>query len=311
MATVTLPYSLTAGSSENVNQLNSNLNALVTGVNGIDTAQINDGQVTTAKIQDGTIVNADVSSSAAIAYSKLNLANSVVTADLTASSVTTAKIADSSVTSAKIADATIVTGDLADSSVTSAKIVDGTIVAADLAASSVTAAKIATSSWTDYSSSLVMATDSFATNLLSSGNATWSAAYQRIQNTVFYRAKVTIGATFGFGIGNFYTFNLPVAASTTNGDLVGSWQLTTNVSSIGNVFHQGVCFTNPYALGTSRIAFRSPFDLDASTPGSTYSQGAAAKTYSGAYNGLLNPARPSVGGVEVGSILVVNLQYEA
>jgi hypothetical protein len=40
MATVTLPYTLTAGTPENVNNLVSNLNALVTGVNTIDTTQI-------------------------------------------------------------------------------------------------------------------------------------------------------------------------------------------------------------------------------------------------------------------------------
>jgi hypothetical protein len=48
--------------------------------------------VTSAKIKDGEIVNTDVSSTAAIAYSKLNLANSIVAADLTASAVTNAKL---------------------------------------------------------------------------------------------------------------------------------------------------------------------------------------------------------------------------
>ena len=40
MAQVTLPYTLTAGTAENVNNLNSNLNALATGVNTIDVAQL-------------------------------------------------------------------------------------------------------------------------------------------------------------------------------------------------------------------------------------------------------------------------------
>ena len=40
MAQVTLPYTLTAGTAENVNNLNSNLNALVTSVNTIDVAQL-------------------------------------------------------------------------------------------------------------------------------------------------------------------------------------------------------------------------------------------------------------------------------
>ena len=63
MAQVTLPYTLTAGTPENVNNLVSNLNALVTGVNTIDTAQIATGAVTTTQILDGTIVAADIANS--------------------------------------------------------------------------------------------------------------------------------------------------------------------------------------------------------------------------------------------------------
>ena len=63
MAQVTLPYTLTAGTPENVNNLVSNLNALVTGVNTIDTAQIAASSVTSAKIADGTIVAGDLASS--------------------------------------------------------------------------------------------------------------------------------------------------------------------------------------------------------------------------------------------------------
>ena len=58
MATVTLPYTLTAGTPENVNNLVSNLNALVTGVNTIDTAQIAASAVTTAEVADAAITAA-------------------------------------------------------------------------------------------------------------------------------------------------------------------------------------------------------------------------------------------------------------
>ncbi len=43
---------------------------------------IANGAVTSAKILDGTIVNADINASAAIAYSKLNLTNSIVSGDI-------------------------------------------------------------------------------------------------------------------------------------------------------------------------------------------------------------------------------------
>jgi hypothetical protein len=58
--------------------------------------------ITSAKIKDGEIIDADVATNAAITYSKLNLANSIVTADITTDAVETAKIKDANVTYAKI-----------------------------------------------------------------------------------------------------------------------------------------------------------------------------------------------------------------
>lgn len=64
MAQVTLPYTLTAGTPENVNNLMSNLTALRDGVNTIDTAQIANGAVTTAKIGDSQVTAAKLASGA-------------------------------------------------------------------------------------------------------------------------------------------------------------------------------------------------------------------------------------------------------
>lgn len=50
MALVSLPFTLTAGQPENVNNLNSNLTALVTGVNNIDAANITDGSIGVAEL---------------------------------------------------------------------------------------------------------------------------------------------------------------------------------------------------------------------------------------------------------------------
>ena len=55
MAQVSLPYTLTAGTPENVNNLVANLNALVAGVNTVDTAQLAAGSVTAAKIAAGAV----------------------------------------------------------------------------------------------------------------------------------------------------------------------------------------------------------------------------------------------------------------
>ena len=91
------------------------------------------GAIGTAQIADGSITNADVNASAAIAYSKLNLTNSVANGDLTANSVTTSKIADGNITTAK----------LADSAVTSVKVLSNTISTAHIQDGAVTNAKVA------------------------------------------------------------------------------------------------------------------------------------------------------------------------
>ncbi len=59
---------------------------------------IGSGAVTSSKILDGTIVNGDLSASAAIAYSKLNLANSIVNGDLINGTITNSKLASSTFT---------------------------------------------------------------------------------------------------------------------------------------------------------------------------------------------------------------------
>ncbi|MFN8367966.1 MAG: hypothetical protein U0Y96_12100 [Candidatus Kapaibacterium sp.] len=75
--------------------------------NAVQTAHIADGAVTSTKITDGTIVDADVSTSAAIAYSKLNLVNSIQNADVQANAITTSKVANGTVTTSKMADSAI------------------------------------------------------------------------------------------------------------------------------------------------------------------------------------------------------------
>jgi hypothetical protein len=78
--------------------------------------------VTSTKILNGEIINADINTSANIAYSKLNLANSIVATDLTVDAVENAKIKSDAVTNNKIAN----------DAVTSAKILNGTITNDDI-----------------------------------------------------------------------------------------------------------------------------------------------------------------------------------
>lgn len=86
--------------------------------------------------ENGKIVNANVDNSAAIAYSKLNLTNSIIAGDITSNAVTTAKILDANVTLDK----------LASNSVNSAKIVDDSIVNDDInSAAAIDTSKLADS----------------------------------------------------------------------------------------------------------------------------------------------------------------------
>ena len=71
------------------------------------------------------IENADVKAAAGIVYSKLNVANSIVSNDLTTDSVTTAKILDG----------TIVSGDISTGGVAGLNILDATITSADVSTS--------------------------------------------------------------------------------------------------------------------------------------------------------------------------------
>lgn len=98
--------------------------------------------VTSAKIADSSIVNNDISPGAAIAYSKLNLATSIVAGDLANNSVTGPKISADAVTTSKIADLTIQSNDLKDNAIITAKIADTNVTMAKLARSSATTGQV-------------------------------------------------------------------------------------------------------------------------------------------------------------------------
>lgn len=83
-------------------------------------------------IADGLITNQQVSASAAIAYSKLNLANSVINTDITANAITTSKVADGTVTTSKMADSSISGSKILTNAVNNAHIADGTLFPAKL-----------------------------------------------------------------------------------------------------------------------------------------------------------------------------------
>ena len=100
---------------------------------GIQGSKLLDSSVTSAKIADGTLVNADVSAAAAIAYGKLNLATSIVNADIAPSG--TAQINPGKLNAGGTANRVLVTTDGVlglFGQVSSAMIADGTILDADI-----------------------------------------------------------------------------------------------------------------------------------------------------------------------------------
>ncbi len=72
------------------------------GANKISTAMLQDNSVSEVKIASGAIINDKVSGSANIAYSKLNLSNSIVAGDLSSGSVGATALATDAVTTVKV-----------------------------------------------------------------------------------------------------------------------------------------------------------------------------------------------------------------
>ena len=72
------------------------------GASKISTAMLQDNSVSAVKIASSAIINDKVSASANIAYSKLNLSNSIVAGDLSSGSVVAAALGTDAVTTVKV-----------------------------------------------------------------------------------------------------------------------------------------------------------------------------------------------------------------
>lgn len=124
--------------------------------NTVDEAMLlRDGTSFKKMLLSGQVVNGDIAADAAIAYSKLNLADSIVAGDITAGAVGNSelaadavdgtKIADNAIGNEHLGDGVVDTAELAAGAVTSEKIENGTIVDEDISASAAIAlSKLAT-----------------------------------------------------------------------------------------------------------------------------------------------------------------------
>lgn len=84
MASASLPFTLTAGQPENVNQLNANLNALLAGVNAVDTSQLDSSSVLVPAgltgggvTRRGVIATATAQNTTSSSYTTLSTADQV------------------------------------------------------------------------------------------------------------------------------------------------------------------------------------------------------------------------------------------
>ena len=145
----------------------------------LTSASITDGTITSADIADGTIVDADVNAAAAIAYSKLNLASSIVS------------------------------GDIVDGTITSGDIADGTIVNADINASAAIAqSKLAFDAWQTFTPTLTATT----TNPTLGSGSVATGAYVQIGKTILGRLVLVFGSGAAAGSGT-YRISVPVTAN--------------------------------------------------------------------------------------------------
>ncbi|MBL7976141.1 MAG: hypothetical protein JNJ85_14595, partial [Candidatus Kapabacteria bacterium] len=188
--------------------------------------------VTSGHISDGTIVNADVSTSAAIAYSKLNLVNSIQNADVQANAITTSKVANGTVTTSK----------LADSAVSGLKLLTNAVQTAHIADDAVTIPKLSATGTADNTTYL-------------RGDGTWS--------TVTGMAVTTNSTLSGNGTGGS-----PLGINLATANTWTGWQTFSNAFT--QINNGRIAMTNsdnngrdirwqePSGTGTQYIGWRAP-----------------------------------------------------
>jgi len=125
------------------NIADDSITAAKIAADAVGASELADNSVASANIADDSIVNADINSAAAIAYSKLNLANSITTDDIALDTIAAVDIATGAVGTLEIADGVITTTDISGTAAITDAQVSDTLTASTLTGTAVGDANIA------------------------------------------------------------------------------------------------------------------------------------------------------------------------
>lgn len=200
-------------------------------------------------IASGTITNTQVSGTAAIAYSKLNLVNSVQNSDIVANAITTSKVANGTVTTSK----------MADSAITGLKILSNAVGTVHITAGAITLPKLSATG-TPSSTTFLRGDNSwaapFSLTTTGSGAATFSSGVLNIPtpsgsgSTLDLVATQTGSQTLPIG-GPSVTPDDIIFNNVVTTPTVGSYNTSTGVYTVGST---GLYMITVHMLGTGSTA---------------------------------------------------------
>jgi uncharacterized protein YtpQ (UPF0354 family) len=155
------------------------------------------GVLDVATVQPNSITNAHVNSSAAIAYSKLNLTNSIQNSDIMTNAITTSKVANGTVTTSKLSDSAVSSLKLLTNAVGTVHVQDGAITPRKLSASGATSGQVITYDGANVTWSDPANTGNVNRNSTLTGSGTAGSPLGiNLSNSNTWTANQTFGGTF-------------------------------------------------------------------------------------------------------------------